>query len=713
MMQFRSQDLDDPLLTPVQFVPGVGPARAELLARLDLHTVRDLLLYLPRDVLDLTQVRAVHELTTDAVQSIRGEVVDLDARYTSSGKHMTAVLLKCDGGFVRSVWFNQPYMLHKFQHGDRVLLSGKPRFRDKRWEFSHPHVQWLQVDDEETTGGVLPRYGLTEGLKMHELRRIMCAAVENFAQSLPEHLPSTLRERCRLLPLPQAIRQIHAPKTVAEYQAGFRRVVFEDLLEFQLALAVRRNSWLTGGKAVPLPVTAKIDARIRRLFPFKFTAGQDHAVRDISADLAKDHPMHRLLQADVGAGKTAVAVYAMLTAIANGSQAVLMAPTEILASQHWETIESLLSQSRVERCLLTGQLSAAARRHAVDRIAKGEIQLVVGTQAVIQDAVTFANLGIAVIDEQHRFGVRQRAKFSLGDRLPHVLVMTATPIPRSLCLTQFGDLDLSVITEMPPGRQRVVTSRVYGDGAKKVWDFIRQKLREGRQLYVVCPRIGTDEDESTDVTECSVPGTQDLGSGASSAEVIFQRLQRTALRDFRIGLLHGRMDSDRRSDVMAAFRDGELQALVTTTVIEVGIDVPNATLMVVFDAERFGLSQLHQLRGRVSRGKFQGYCFLFSEGVQAEGLKRLAALEETSDGFRIAEADFELRGPGDVLGVRQHGLLPLRSADLHRDKDVLEEARTVAFDLVASGEWSQPDYAPLRRAVLDRFGRAYDLPQSG
>jgi len=691
--------IDDPLLTPAQFVRGVGPVRAELLAKLELFTARDLLFYLPRDVLDLSQVRAVHELAADVVQSIRGEVVDRDARYTSSGKHMTAVLLKCDGGFVRGVWFNQPYMLHKFQHGERVLFSGKAKFRDKRWEFGHPNVQWLQLDDEETTGGVLPRYGLTEGLKMHEMRRITRTAVEDYAQYLPEELPQPLRDRCRLLPLATAVRQIHTPASVAEYQAGFRRVIFEDLLEFQLALALRRQAWKTPGRAIALPVTAKIDSRIRRLFSFQLTAGQNQAIGEVAADLARDQAMHRLLQADVGAGKTAVAIYAMLTAVANGVQAVLMAPTELLAVQHWQTIDTLLAHSRVQRCLLTGQLTAAQRRDALERIRTGSMQLIIGTQAVIQDAVQFARLGLAVIDEQHRFGVQQRAKFSAGEQQPHVLVMTATPIPRSLCLTQFGDLDLSTIRELPPGRQRVVTSRVYGEGAKKAWEFFRQKLREGRQGYLVCPRIDIAEDEDDQST--------------SSAEAVFRRVQQQELQGFRIGLLHGRLSSDQKDEVMSLFRDGELDAIVTTTVIEVGIDVPNATLMAIFDAERFGLSQLHQLRGRISRGKFQGYCFLFSDGTQVEGLKRLGALEESADGFRIAEADFEQRGPGDVLGVKQHGTLPLRSADLIRDKAVLEEARPVAFDLITSAEWHSPDYAALRHTVLTRFGRLYDLPQSG
>lgn len=698
---------DNPLLTPAQFVRGVGPARAELLAKLELYTAQDILFYLPRDVLDLSHIRAVHELTADAVHSIRGEIVDRDARYTSSGKHMTAILLKCDGGFVRGVWFNQPYMLHKFEHGARLLFSGKPRFRERRWEFGHPNVQWLQSDDDETTGGVLPRYGLTEGLKMHEMRRITRAAVEDFAEYLPERLPPSLRERANLLAIPDAIRQMHTPQTIAEYEAGFRRVIYEDLLEFQVALALRRQAWKTPGRATPLPVTAKIDSRILRLFPFKLTAGQDEAIREIASDLSRDQAMHRLLQADVGAGKTAVAIYAMLLAVANGMQCVLMAPTELLAVQHWQTIDALLAQSRVERCLLTGQLGAAERRNILEKITSGQMQLVVGTQAVIQDAVQFAKLGLAIIDEQHRFGVRQRATFSTGDKQPHVLVMTATPIPRSLCLTQFGDLDLSVITELPPGRQRVVTSRVYGDAAQQAWNFIRQKLREGRQLYLVCPRI----DESDPLSEPEASATERYTMLA--ANTVYERMQEHELKGFRIGLLHGRMDTPQREDAMAAFRDGELDALVTTTVVEVGIDVPNATLMVIFDAERFGLSQLHQLRGRISRGKFQGYCFLFSDGNQAEGMKRLSALEESSDGFKIAEVDFELRGPGDVLGVKQHGTLPLKSANLIRDKEVLLEARKTAFELVDSGEWFAPEFADFRRSILTRFGGLYDLPQSG
>lgn len=693
---------DDPLQTPVQFVRGVGPARADLLARLNLLTAGDLLLNLPRDVLDLTRVVPVFELKPDAVQTVSGIVVDKDAKETFKGKTLVAVLLQSDGGFVRGVWFNQPYMLRRFELGQRVLFSGKPKFTQRRWEFSHPHLQFLGDDEGEAAGGVLPRYGLTEGLRQHEMRRVMRNAVEDYAQTVPEMLPESFRDRIGVPEIKLALTQIHAPRSVEEYESGRRRLLLDDLLEFQLGLALRRRLWQKNQRASPLPMSAKVDARIRRLFSFRFTAGQDRAVQEVVADLARDRAMHRLLQADVGAGKTAIAVYAMLVAIAAGRQAVMMAPTEVLASQHWQTIDSLLSESRVERRLLTGQLTASARRETLEGIASGKVHLAIGTQALIQSGVKFHSLGLAVIDEQHKFGVMQRSRFSEADVSPHVLVMTATPIPRSLCLTQFGDLDLTVINELPPGRQRIVTSRIAGHGAaQKVWSFVRERLKEGRQAYIVCPRV--EEDATLPV---GVEGT-------ASAEAVFRDVSTGILKDFKVGLVHGQQSRDDRTATMSAFRNGDLDALVATTVIEVGVDVPNATLMIIHQAERFGLSQLHQLRGRIGRGRFQGYCFLFSEADSPDAVARLSAMESTSDGFRIAEVDFELRGPGDVLGTRQSGSLPLRVADLVRDKALLEEARGAAFNLVETGEFDLPEFAPLKIRILERFGKLMDLQQTG
>jgi ATP-dependent DNA helicase RecG len=692
---------DDPLQNSVQFVQGVGPQRAELLERLQLRTVDELLCHLPRDVLDLTDVRPPSKLEEGLVQTVKGTVVDVDGRRLSGGRTISAVLLDCSGEYARGSWFNQTWVQKKFQQGQHVLFSGKPKRKSVRWEFSHPRVQWLDSDDGEAHAGILTRYGLTDGLKMYEMRRMMRHTVEQFAEFVPEQLPAAFREQHQLLTRSEAFRQVHLPADMDEYRAGRRRLIYDDLLEFQLALAIRRRAWKRQDVAPVLKSSVKIDARIRRLFPFEFTAGQDQAVRAIADDLASGKAMHRLLQADVGAGKTVVAVYAMLVAIAAGYQVALMAPTEVLAVQHWETINAALAHSRVKRVLLTGQLTAAERKQTLADIKSGEAQMVIGTQAVIQKDVEFQRLGVVVIDEQHKFGVAQRARFSGGESSPHVLVMTATPIPRSLCLTQFGDLDITAIRDLPPGRQCVVTSRITGQaGRNRAWKFVREQVQAGRQAFVVCPRVVADEAESPD----------DL---AASAETVHQQLSTGELGDFRVDLVHGQMDRERKLAAMEKFRDGETQVLIATTVVEVGVDVPNATLMVIYQAERFGLSQLHQLRGRISRGRFQGYCFLFSDSDAADAVKRLSAMEETADGFKIAEADFELRGPGDVLGTRQHGDMPLRVADLIRDNDVLEEARKAAFDLVESGQFDQPEFAPLKIQVLERFRQLMDLPQSG
>ncbi|MSR60740.1 MAG: ATP-dependent DNA helicase RecG [Planctomycetaceae bacterium] len=693
--------------TPVQFVRGVGPQRAELLGKLGITTLVDLLWHLPRDILDLTHVADVRDLKNDELQTVRGRVVDVDGRQLSGGKTLSAVLIDCDGEYVRGIWFNRTWVNQRFRHGEMVLFSGKPGRRGGRWEMSHPRIQWLDADDTEAHGGVLPRYGLTEGLRMHEMRRLMRQAVDDYAGLVPELLPEALRTTAKLPTIPEALRSVHLPASAADYAAGRSRLILQDLLEFQLGLALRRRSWQSQGAAPRFPTTAKIDARIRRLFPFEFTKGQNRAVRDLARDLDSGQAMQRLLQADVGAGKTVVAVYGLLVAIAAGWQGAIMAPTEILARQHWQTIDRMLAQSRVERLLLTGQLTAAERRDALARISSGAVQLVIGTQALIQSDVVFGKLGLVVIDEQHKFGVMQRARFSAGDgSVPHLLVMTATPIPRSLCLTQFGDLDLTAIADLPPGRQSVVTSRVPpGPARVKAWEFIRKKLQSGRQAFVVCPRIAEQQPQ-----QLTQGGSEPDGA---SAEAVFRQLAATELEGFRLGLLHGQLESDNKERAMDEFRSGRTQVLVATTIVEVGVDIPNATLMIVQRAESFGLSQLHQLRGRIGRGTFQGYCFLFSETIEPDAQQRLLTLEQHAGGFEVAEADFRLRGPGDVLGTRQHGDLPLQVADLVRDQAELETARELAFDLVRSGRLDQPEFAPLKIRVLERFGTLLDLAGSG
>lgn len=709
-----------PLQTPVQFVAGVGPARAASLERLELRKVDDLLFNLPRDVLDLTRVTRVKDLKAEMQQTVKGKVVDRDSRLTKTGKTMTGILLDCGDGYVRGLWFNQPWMLKRFADQQSVLFSGKPKWSNGRWEFSNPEIQFLESDDGDAVGEVLLRYHLTEGLRMFEMRRISKAAVADYAEFVVEHLPDDILLQHKLPQRSDAVRQLHNPKTMAEYLAAKRRLVFEDLLEFQIGLALRRRAWKRGPPAPPLPVTAKIDARARRLFSFEFTAGQNRAVEEICRDLASDQAMHRLLQADVGAGKTAIAIYSLLVAVANGYQAIIMAPTELLATQHWNTVDSLLAGSRVERRLLTGSVSDMQRRQTLAEMENGTANLIVGTQALIQKGVRFAKLGLVVIDEQHKFGVAQRAHFGLGDLAPHVLVMTATPIPRSLCLTQFGDLDITAINDLPPGRQKIETHRVYSEPTRKrAWDFVRRQLLAGRQGYIVCPRIGNsdseDESEVIEFLKKLSPNSpsNDSSDMPQSAEEAFAKLSVGELKGFRVGLVHGRMPREERVAMMERFRSGEIQALVSTTVIEVGVDVANATMMVIFHAERFGLSQLHQLRGRVGRGKFQGYCFLFSDNDDPEALRRLHAVETSTNGFQIAEADFELRGPGDVLGTRQHGELPLKVADIRRDQELLTEARRTAWSAIDTGTIDTAEYAPLKRKVIDRFAKLMNLPQTG
>ncbi|QDT22688.1 ATP-dependent DNA helicase RecG [Gimesia chilikensis] len=684
--------------TPIQFLQGVGSERAELLAKLGIETVEDLLWHLPRSVLDLTDVRPVNELEEDQLASVCGKVVDLDARTISRGRTISAILLDCGTGFLKGTWFNQPWVIKRFFQGQLLMFSGKPKRRSGKWEMSHPQYQVLEEDLDDPQGVVLPRYSLTEGIKMYQMRRMVRTAVEEYAQLIPDYLPEPFREEHGLLPLAQAVIQMHKPQTMQEYEAGVRRVIFDDLLEFQLGLAMRRRQWTCVDNAPLIKVTAKVDARIRRLFPFDFTEGQDQAIQEIKTDLGSGRAMHRMLQADVGAGKTAIAIYAMLATIAAGKQAVLMAPTELLAVQHWDTINRILNQSRVKRCVLTGSLSSAERKATLEQIASGEQQLIVGTQAVVQKDVQYHDLGLVIIDEQHKFGVMQRAHFTSEANTPHMLVMTATPIPRSLCLTQFGELDISINSELPPGRQPVTTSRISTTPQrKKAWDFLRAQIEAGRQAYIVCPRIDSELEENS----------------RSSAEEVYRKLQKSELASASIGLVHGQMDREERAQIMEQFHQGKIQVLVSTTVVEVGVDVPNATLMVILQADRFGLSQLHQLRGRVGRGIHSGYCFLFSYTESEEALKRLAVMEQTTNGFEIAEADFQARGPGDIFGTRQHGELPLRVADLRRDDDLLQETREIALRLVEKGEFDQPRFAPLKIRVLDRFGQLLDLGQSG
>jgi ATP-dependent DNA helicase RecG len=686
------------LATPVEFVRGVGPQRAELLARLGVRTAGDLIFFFPRDYEDLTDRRGIGDLEEGHVQTVRGEVVEIDARNTGFGKAIVGVLVKQGTEFLRALWFNQPFMRERFRDGQHVLLSGSPRLRGGRWEMPHPRITWLDGADDQPEMRLLPLYPLTEGLTHYQVRRMVASALENFGHILEEVFPAPLLKQYDLMPLAEALPAIHSPQDAEQAERARRRFVFQELFILQLAIVARRWQQQVGFRAPSLAASADINARIERLFPFKWTVGQRAAIGEVAADMASETPMNRLLQGDVGSGKTVIAVYAMLVCVARGFQATLMAPTEILARQHADTLAELLRTSRVRYTLLVGGLTAKQRETALAEIAAGEIDLVIGTHAIVQEDVRFAKLGLVIIDEQHKFGVRQRAALRQGEKSPHYLVMTATPIPRTVSMTLFGDLDVMTLREMPPGRQEVKTYVVAPDEQPRWWNFVREKLRAGRQAYVVAPLV----EESENVA-------------AASVSEAFERLTNGELAAFRVGIIHGRMTPSEKAEAMESFRSGQTNVLVSTSVIEVGVDVHNACIMVIDSPERFGLAQLHQLRGRVGRGKLAGFCGLMvGEELSEQARARLDSFAATTDGFALAEMDFELRGPGDLFGTQQHGLPPLRVADLTRDRAILEEARREAQQLFANDPGLKlPEHARLRRQMLVRYGNALDLSDVG
>ncbi len=685
------------LATPVQYLKGVGPERAELLHRLGLKLARDVLFFFPRDYQDLTDFRSVADLEEDKLVSVRGIVDDVELRGLANGRSILGVLVRDGSLCLRALWFNQPFMRDKFKAGQHVVLSGRAAMKSMRWEMHHPKVQWIEADDVPPAGQLLPVYPLTEGLNQSQMRRIAQAAIDHCLDCLDEAFPDAYRSSHDLLPLSEALREIHTPASHERLAAARRRFVYQELFVLQLALSLRRHAQQTSQKASPLEATAKIDARVRKLFPFAFTRGQEQAIRQVTADLNRSVPMNRLLQGDVGSGKTVVAVYALLVAVAHGHQAALMAPTEVLARQHFRTLGSLLSKSQVRCALLSGGLSTGEREQTLAAIRRGEIDVVIGTHSIISSNVEFERLALVVIDEQHKFGVQQRATLKEAGVAPHYLVMTATPIPRTIALAVYGDLDVSTITDSPPGRQSLYTYLASGDDRERWWEFIRKKLREGRQGFVIVPLV--EDSESWD---------------AASIQATYESLANGELEAFRLGLLHGRLTPAEKDEAMARFNSGATQVLVSTSVVEVGVDVPNATLMTVYGAERFGLAQLHQLRGRVHRGAFPGYCCMFADSPDVASNPRLQAILATTNGFELAEKDFELRGPGELLGTRQHGLPPLRIADLRRDSSIVAEARADAQQLIAADpSLAQPEHALLRRQVLVRYGKALDLGDVG
>lgn len=678
--------LDD----PVQYLKGVGPARAADFARLGIHTVRQLLFTFPRDLSDRRRVMTIREAPVGEMVTLFARPLETRQKPCRSRKvrHVTTVLFADSSGTLEAVWFNMPTVLDRYPGGD-VMLYGKIEREGGRLRMYHPQFEYVGEGDTLHGGRIVPIYPCTGSLTQRIWRRVMMGAIETCLPQLPEIETVTNWASRQPLSRGEAVRAMHFPSDETEREKAHARLVAEECLLMQLAILQARRRFEEELPGRSFRITPTLDHRIRRLFPFRLTPAQDRCIEEILADMRRPKPMHRLLQGDVGSGKTVVALYAMLVAVANQAQVCLMAPTALLARQHFDTVNRFLSASRsskVRVALLAGGAKDEERERIRIQLAAGTIDILIATHAAISADIEFRDLGLIVIDEQHKFGVRQRSALAAKGRRPDILVMTATPIPRSLALTVYGDLDVSILDALPPGRKPVRTRAPTKEQESAVWAFVRRELAKGRQAYIVSPLL--EESEAIDLL---------------SAKEAFESLRTGELQSFRMELLHGRMSREEQRAIMDRFRNHEIDVLVSTVVIEVGVDVPNATLMVVLHAERFGLAQLHQLRGRIGRGNEAGTMILLSDVRTLEARRRLEILVQTSDGFRIAEEDLLLRGPGEFLGARQHGLPDLRLVDLVRDLAAIREARKEAENILAEDPDLIRDCHAVLRAELGRF----------
>jgi ATP-dependent DNA helicase RecG len=709
------------LSAEVTAVPGVGAAVATRLRSLSIHTVRDLLFYFPRQHRDYSQLTKIAQIPFQEVTTTIGLIWEVETKHLNGGRTRTIATISDETGKINVSWFNQGYLQKQLNgaKGCYLVATGiKQRFGNKV-EFNVRSHELPEQGDLLNTGRLVPIYALTDGLHAKTLRRYTKWTVDHYAHAIPDHLPAWIRTQGSLIDLPQAVSQIHYPEDEQTLQNARRRLAFDELFLIQLGMQERRTRWqneapegnafqielgkifrdaetlppiITQASGDPAKETSTLNSTLwstivtdqpfEATLPFNFTDAQRRVTQEIFRDLARKRPMSRLLQGDVGAGKTAVAAASLLIAALNGFQGAIMAPTELLAEQHARSISAMLEPFGIKTVLLTGSLKARERNASKAALESGEALVAIGTHALIQEDVRFYRLGLVIVDEQHRFGVEQRDTLRQKGDHPHMLVMTATPIPRTLALTLYGDLDVSSIDQLPPGRQKVITRWRSGQKSTEAHYLIAQQVAEEHQAFIICPLI--EESET-------------LTAKAVTAE--YERLHKEVFPNLRLGLLHGGMKSVEKDQIMHDFRDHKLDILVATSVIEVGIDIPNATVMVIEDADRFGLSQLHQFRGRVGRGRHQSYCYVLSADASAQAQERLTVFEETSDGFKLSEHDLRLRGPGDFIGVRQSGMPELKIADLN-DVGLIETTRALAEKLWQSDPYlRKPEHTALRERM--------------
>ena len=687
---------DIKLSMPVQFLKGVGPARAQVFAKLGVVTVGDLLEYFPRDWVFAPEPKKINQLETGETAAIVGLVESTDFQNYRRPAIFEA-MVSDETGICRIIWFNGGYLRDQLRPGQAIMVWGKAGEYKHQLQLTNPKFRIIEAATKKGpdpfffNGGVYPASG---GLSSMQIKKIIRPVLDNLGGLVGEFYEDEFLKKAELIKRKDAFGWIHLPADEGKLDKAKRRLKFDELFLMQLGLALRRHRHSKFASAVAMKSSEKIDRRIRKRFPFLLTEDQDKTIAEIVADMQRPIPMNRLLQGDVGSGKTVVALYATLLAVANKTQIAIMAPTEILANQHFISIERYLRNSDVKRAMITGGLTGKKRAEVLKEIKAGDIDIVVGTVALLEKDIAFKKLGLVVIDEQHKFGVHQRAQLR-KDGTPHCLVMTATPIPRTLAMTAFGDLDVSIIKHSPPGRGAVVTRWVAPEDRPKAYEFIRERLRAGKQAYFVYPRI-TGIEEEGDI-KAATDGWRELSKVFS---------------EFKVELLHGRMSSEKKREVMAEFRKGKIKALVATVVIEVGVDIPNATIMVIEGADDFGLAQLHQLRGRIGRGTDKSFCFLFAdkETENEVAKSRLEMMERSNDGFEIAEHDLKLRGPGELFSTRQHGLPDLKIANIIDDYDLLVMARRCAFELVSADPMLiSPMHKNIRQSLLTKFGDSLGL----
>lgn len=668
----------------VKFIKGVGPNRVKLLNKIGIYTLKDLITYYPRTYEDRSKPKNICECTNGEEVLIEGIVCNRISEVRMHGKTMQKLIIRDETMSANITWFNQSYLKNRFEVGKKYKFYG--RINNQYGKISMTSPVFDDIDKDNNTGKIIPIYPLTFSLSQNVLRKIIENGLSEIEGKIEETLPEKMLKEYKLEELNKAIKEIHFPQEFKEFDKARNRLVFEELFAVQLALLELKNKYITEDKGIQFSKDAKMSDIINEL-PFKLTKAQLRVLEEIDNNMESDKPMNRLLQGDVGSGKTVVAMCAAYKAIKSGYQAAIMAPTAILASQHLENFKKIFDRLNIKCELLISGITKKKKEEILQELKEGKIDILIGTHALIEENVVFKNLGLVVTDEQHRFGVKQRTKIAQKGENPDVLVMTATPIPRTLALILYGDLDISIIDELPPNRKQIETFAVGKNMTQRVNLFIKKQIQQGRQAYIVCPLVEDDEE-----------------SNLKSVEKLYEEYKTTIFPEYKVEYIHGKMKTKDKDSIMKDFKDGKIDILISTTVIEVGVDVPNSNIMVIENAERFGLAQLHQLRGRVGRGEYESYCILKCEGKSETTKKRMKVMCETNDGFIISEKDLELRGAGDFFGTMQHGIPEFKIANLFEDIPILKLAQEAATKIINEDPYlAKEENARLKYLVKDKF----------